>query len=341
MNTLKALLLATSLAAGSSKPDGWITTKSKLTLMTKGELKSSQVHVDTNEGVVTLYGKVKDAAQRKAAENAVRQIAGVAGVKNLLQIVPSAQEKTVARSDADIKDQVEKMLREDPALKDSKLAVKSVDKGVVLITGEAKTLSDRLRAVADVDQIAGVKRVVTEVEGPDEYGDDERNLSGGKSSRLEQRNSLTDTRITADVKMKLLGAKGVPSTDINVDTRDGIVTLFGAVPNETAKSRAEIEAAEVGGVTRVKNQLEIVPKNAEKGIAARDSEIADELKKRYATDDAFKDLSLDVKNGSVRLTGTVRNAWEKLHAMRIARSAKGVKELHEEIEIERREGRQF
>jgi len=343
MNTLSAILAVTALAAGEGppQPDGWITTKAKLTLMTKGELKSSQVHVDSNDGVVTLYGKVRSPAQKESAERAVRGIQGVAAVKNLLQVVPNAQEKTIARSDADVKDQAEKMLNEDPALEDSRIKVKSVDKGVVLLTGKANTFSDRLRAVGDVDQIAGVKRVISQIEGPEEYGEDERNLTFAKQPRFERRSSMTDTRITAEVKMKLLGAKGVPGTDISVDTRDGTVTLFGTVPDENAKNRAEAEAADVGGVTRVRNQLELVPSSAAKAVAERDEDIEDALKKRYAVNEAFKDLQLDVKNGSVRLTGQVGSAWEKLQAMRIARGAKGVKELHEEIEIRPRAGAQF
>ncbi|MBL8954757.1 MAG: BON domain-containing protein [Myxococcaceae bacterium] len=340
MNPFTAILIATALTANpdSAPPDAWLTTKSKLTLLGKGELRSSQVHVDTTEGVVTLYGKVKSANQKKAAEKAVRELDGVRAVKNLLQVVPSAQEKTFARSDADIKDQAEKLLKEDPALKDSDLNVKSVDKGVVLLTGKVNTVSDRLRAVGDVDQIAGVNRVVAQLEGPDTYGDDEKNLTFAKEPRIEKRNSMTDTRITTEVKMKLLVAKGVPGTDINVDTRDGVVTLFGAVPTEEGKNRAETHAAGVNGVLRVKNQLELVPARKVKVVEARDEDITDALKKRFSANDAYDDVDFEVKNGAVRLTGTVATAWQKLQALRIARGTPGVNELHEELELKAREG---
>lgn len=344
MNKVRVMILAAALAvaapvfaASDAPPDGWLTTKAKLTLMTKGELKRSQVHVDSNEGVVTLYGKVKDQAQKQAAEHAVRDIKGVRGVRNLLQIVPTAQEKVVARADADVKDAADKMLKEDPALKDSRIGVQSVDKGVVLITGKANTFSDHLRAVADIDQIAGVRRVVSQIEGPEEYGYTERNLTFDKEPKVEARNSLTDTRITAEVKMKLLGAANVPSRDINVDSNDGVVTLFGAVSDEGAKSKAETEAAKVSGVTRVQNQLEVVPEREKKIVEAKDDAIEKDLKDRFGRRADYQDVKYAVKNGTVRLTGTVATAWEKLEVMRMARQVKGVKVVQEELAIVPRE----
>lgn len=339
MGKLKIVLLAAILGAlpvfanDGAPPDGWLTAKTKLTLMTKGELKASQVKIDTNEGVVTLYGKVKDQAQKQAAENAVREIKGVRSVKNLLQIVPAASEKAVARKDDDIADQAKKMLKEDPALKDSRIELQSVDKGVVLLTGKAKTFSDQLRAVADVDQIAGVRRVVSQIEGPAEYGYEERNLTFDKQPKLQARNSTTDTGITMNVKMKLIAASDVPSGDINVDTHDGVVTLFGMVPSDLAKEKAEHEAARVGGVTRVQNQLEVVKKDDQKVVDAKDDQIIDALKERYGGNPEYKDITADVKAGTVRLTGTVTTAWEKLEVMRIARTTRGVKNVTEEIAI--------
>jgi hyperosmotically inducible protein len=334
MNKLRLVVLAGLLGAlpvlaKDAPPDGWLTTKSKLTLITKGELKSSQVHVDANDGVVTLYGKVRDGAQKQAAETAVHGIKGVRSVRNLLQIVPEAQEKTVARKDDDIADQAKKMLSEDPALKDSKIELKSVDKGVVLIAGKAATVSDQLRAISDVDQIGGVKRVVSEIEAPETYGAAEKNLTFDK----EQRSSMTDTGITANVKMKLLTAKDVPSTEINVDTNDGVVTLFGMVPTDEAKEKAEAEAAKVGGVTRVHNQLEVVAKSKQREVAAKDDEIEKALKDRYGKDPDYKGVKAEARNGTVLLTGAVPNAWVKLEVMRIARTQGGVKNVHEELQI--------
>ncbi|MBK7863151.1 MAG: BON domain-containing protein [Archangiaceae bacterium] len=352
MFKLKAVLLTAvfsampALAANNdAPPDAWLTAKSKLTLITKGELKSNQVHVDATEGVVTLYGKVKNQNQKQMAETAVKEIKGVRSVNNLLQIVPEATEKTIARKDDDIADQAKKMIKEDPALNDSKVEVKSVDKGVVLLTGKAATFSDQLRAVSDVDQIGGVKKVVSQIEAPDAYGYTERNLTFDKEPKLEKRTSMSDTGITANVKMKLLTTSGVPSTDVNVDTNDGVVTLFGMVPTIAAKDRAEAEAAKVGGVIRVHNQLEVVSKAEQKEVAAKDDDIKAALKDRFGKNPDYKDVKFEVANATVQLTGTVPNAWVKLETMRIARTQKGVKNVNEQLELKptekRADGKQF
>lgn len=348
MGNTKAVLLAAVLGAtpvlamDNNSPDGWITTKTKMSLLTKGDIKGSAIHVDTIDGNVTLYGKVRDSAEKQRAEAATKEIKGVKGVRNLLQIVPESQEKTIARSDADIKDQAQKMLKEDPALKDASVSVKSVDKGVVLLAGSTKTFSDHLRAVADVDQIAGVRRVVTEIKGPDTYGYDERVMmiptgTAEKPATAQAKDSLTDTRITTAVKMRLIGASDVPAMDINVDTTDTVVTLFGAVPNDLAKEKAESEAAKVSGVTRVQNQLEVVPKSEKKFTAAKDDAILSNLKDTFKKYDDYKDVKLEVKNGVVRLTGQVPSSWHKLEAMRMARMANGVRGLQEDLTITPRE----
>ena len=48
--------------------------------------------------------------------------------------------------------------------------------------------------------------------------------------------------ITADTKMRLLADSDVPALDVNVDTFNGTVTLWGSVPTQQAKAAAEADA---------------------------------------------------------------------------------------------------
>ena len=66
---------------------------------------------------------------------------------NLLQVVTPQHEKAVQVSDDALKQRIEKALQADASLKSSSISVKSVNKGVVLLGGTAKTLSAHLRAV--------------------------------------------------------------------------------------------------------------------------------------------------------------------------------------------------
>ena len=80
--------------------------------------------------------------------------------------------------------------------------------------------------------------------------------SSGTGETLRQ--NIDDTNITAAVKTKLAtGEKASTLTRINVDTVRGVVSLNGVVATEQDRARAEQLAAQVGGVKRVINNLQI------------------------------------------------------------------------------------
>ena len=60
-----------------------------------------------------------------------------------------------------------------------------------------------------------------------------------------------DGWITTKVKSKLAAAKNIKSTDISVDTSQGVVTLSGTVPSKSVKNHAVREAKSVKGVKSV------------------------------------------------------------------------------------------
>src|SRR5262249_30446306 len=90
-------VIITGLALGSmasaATPDAWVTTKAKLALMTTDGVSSTDVNVDTIDGHVTLHGTVGSEQEKAKAEQAVRGITGVKDVRNMLQVVPPAQQE--------------------------------------------------------------------------------------------------------------------------------------------------------------------------------------------------------------------------------------------------------
>lgn len=341
----KATILAAVLCSASvwaATPDGFITAKTKLSLMTNAGVKSGAVHVDTNDGIVTLYGKVVSPAAKTAAEKSAMEVSGVREVKNLLQVVPESAEKTTARADKEIKDEVERVLKAEPMLKDSSISVKSVDKGLVLLSGKANTFSDQLIALTHADRVAGVRRVASEIEAPQGYGNEDRlvflteerkDTKTPAPAKGTTASSLNDTRITSAVKLRLLTNSVVPSTEIKVDTDNGVVTLFGIVPTEVAKSNAEAEAAKVSDVRRVQNELQVVARDQKEVVEAADKDIKNELKTAFKNRPELKDVTADVKNGAVRLTGAVNSGWDRLLAVRLARQCAGTKSVQEQLTI--------
>ena len=67
----------------------------------------------------------------------------------------------------------------------------------------------------------------------------------------------SDASTTAAVKAKLVTDTELSALQINVDTKDGAVTLTGPAPNAAAKSRAETIAKSVKGVNAVHNNLAV------------------------------------------------------------------------------------
>lgn len=82
--------------------------------------------------------------------------------------------------------------------------------------------------------------------------------SAGASSGSGAGAALSDTRITATVKMGLTADKDLGASSIDVDTQAGVVTLKGNAPSATAKARAGEIARNVRDVKSVDNQL-VVP----------------------------------------------------------------------------------
>lgn len=333
-----ALLLATSALA--APPDAWITAKTKMALLTTDGVSGTGINVDTVDGVVTLHGKVATAAEKAKAETEAKKIDGVREVRNLLQVVPASAEKMVKASDGEVKDRVQKALKDDHRLESSSIAVQSVNDGVVLLSGKADSVTAHLTAIEDAARVPGVRRVASEIESPDKFADREIHQKREERPEAGAKRSVTDTAsdmyITSATKLRLMANDKTPSTDINVDTRNSVVTLFGTVPNKDAKAAAEGEARKVSGVSKVVNELQIVPAAKKEAVAAKDDDVEKAIDDALGKRDDLRGSNIDVEvaNGVARLTGTVENEQQRLAAAVAARATPGVKAVKEELRIQ-------
>jgi hyperosmotically inducible periplasmic protein len=88
-----ALVMALGLVAcsstrtpGTQVDDATITTSVKAKLAADGDINPFNIDVDTNEGVVTLQGRVEKEEARTKAEQLARETDGVARVINLIKV---------------------------------------------------------------------------------------------------------------------------------------------------------------------------------------------------------------------------------------------------------------
>ena len=322
-------LAATSTPAATS--DAWITTKTKMALLTTEGVSGTSVNVDTVNGLVTLHGKVASDAEKQKAEQVARGITGVTNVRNLLQVVPERRNDAVKESDDKIKDRVGNVLKADPAFKD--VSVQSVNAGVVLLAGDVPTLSDHLRAVEHAARVPGVKRVASEIKSPDTLADSE--IYADHPTNTAKGGTMSDMWITSAVKIRLLADERTPALDVNVDTNNGAVTLFGMVPSAQAKAAAAEDAQKVSGVRSVQNELQIVPKAQEKVVKESDDHVKDNVKQALGSQEELKGDSIDIEvsNGVARLTGTVDSASDRMRAAAVARTAEGVRAVRDELRV--------
>jgi hyperosmotically inducible protein len=138
--------------------------------------------------------------------------------------------------------------------------------GVVTLTGEVQDPRARERAIELARNTDGVRDVVdrltvasdaTPTSGTDaglpvdedERQQDVRDQSAGDPT--------ANAVLTSKVKTRLLADKTIPGLKIDVESRDGVVTLTGTVASETEKTKALKIARETEGVKSVVDELKI------------------------------------------------------------------------------------
>jgi osmotically-inducible protein OsmY len=161
---------ATSLAAVS---DAWITTKTKIALLTTLGVEALDVNVDTIDRHMTLHGTVASSAARRRSGEVARDVEGVAEVQNLLQVVVARRQAHVEARDEDLAERVTATLREHGGPGSARVRVVSVNAGVVLLGGTAPSMSAHLGAIVTASRVPGVRRIETEVQAPGELEENE------------------------------------------------------------------------------------------------------------------------------------------------------------------------
>ncbi|HSB10740.1 MAG TPA: BON domain-containing protein [Blastocatellia bacterium] len=160
--------------------------------------------------------------------------------------------------------------------------------------------------------------------------------------------AVDDSKVTAKIESKLVADAETSALKIRVETRDGVVTLSGAVPTDTEKNKAEQLAKSTEGVKRVVNDVKVDPNSLgasnvreKAGEAAKkvgesisDAAILATLKTKLLAD-GITGTNVDVENGDVVLKGQVDDSKEKAKAEEIARKTAGVKEVRNELTVKK------
>jgi osmotically-inducible protein OsmY len=141
--------------------------------------------------------------------------------------------------------------------------------------------------------------------------------------------AITDHGITSAVERGLIFEKGVFPSNVDVSTSEGIVTLSGAVSNLLAKERAVKIAESIRGVRGAIDRITVTP------VARPDADVRKDILAALRQDPATASYKVEVsvKSATARLSGTVGSYTEEQLAARIAKSVKGIKEIHNDLRI--------
>ena len=146
---------------------------------------------------------------------------------------------------------------------------------------------------------------------------------------------IKDIDITLAIDSQLQKDEGVPAHLIDVRSKDGIVTLRGPVENLLARERAAEIAATIKGVRAVINFIDVL------SIIRTDAQIRIDVGLALIEDPATDlfDINIDVRKGSVTLTGKVDSWQEEQLCLLVAKGVLGVKEVKSNIKVSQKSKR--
>lgn len=156
----------------------------------------------------------------------------------------------------------------------------------------------------------------------------------------------TDMGITANVKSKFVADDVVKAAQIDVTTKNGIVTLSGNVDNADAKKRAIELATATKGVVSVIDMISAKTASGDGnapdpnrtiGETLTDTGITMSVKSRLLDDPLVKGLQIDVdtRDGVVFLTGSVGSDAEKQKAIQLTKDTKGVRDVQANLTLQK------
>lgn len=198
----------------------------------------------------------------------------------------------------------------DPRVDEEDIDVSSND-GVVVLKGAVTTYARKFAAGQDVRRVEGVIDVVNDITVSPEV-------------------TRTDEDVVQDVRAALSWDSRVDPREVEVNVRQGMVTLQGEVDSFAEKRAVEEDVWWTPGVIEVDNQL---------GVANWISRTDEEL--RHAVHNAFirdvwvptKDIDIEVTGGVVRLKGRVSSFAEKTTAEDDAWWTPGVINVINDLEV--------
>ena len=237
-----AFLFLTNVNLSASETDDRIESAAKQSYVFKTYLPGDDVKIASKGGAVTLTGVVSDNFLKSLAEETVAGLPGVKSVDNRLEVKGASP---TADSDAWLRDKVKITLLFHRSVSAATTEV-DVKDGFVTLRGDAASQAQKeltAEYVKDVEGVLGLNNEIT--------------VATPLKKKQTVGEKIDDASITAQVKMTLLYHRSTSAINTKVETKRGMVTLYGKARNEAELNLVTKLAFDVNCVNGVKNRMTI------------------------------------------------------------------------------------
>jgi hyperosmotically inducible protein len=157
-------------------------------------------------------------------------------------------------------------------------------------------------------------------------------LAGAQAGAAD---AVDDAALTTKVKAALLTDPTAKGTQIDVETKDGIVQLNGFVDSTDNKVAAARTASGVEGVKGVDNNLEVRTTDRSASEVIDDASLTAKVKAALIEDSTTKatEINVDTHEGTVQLNGFVGTQAAKDRATELAQSIEGVRKVENNLDV--------
>jgi osmotically-inducible protein OsmY len=266
------------------------------------------VTIRVADGVVELSGVVEDRYAYNAVADIARLTQGVREVDNNMVI----DEPRPLIADEAIREEIIDQLEWDTRVETDQVLV-TVEDGEVTLSGEVDSFREKQAAEDDAWQVAGVRELDNEL----------------VIRTVEE--TVTDTTIESSVANTILQSSGLEAENVDIDSRNRVVTLTGTVDAYWKKERLGTAASNIMAVEDVENKIVIVPSEtvSDENLASR---ITDSLEQNSLI--AAEKIDIIVDEGRVILNGSVESWLQREAALTAVENTRGIVDIENNLVIE-------
>jgi osmotically-inducible protein OsmY len=220
------------------------------------------------------------------------------------------------KSDSEIHRQVLQELKWDTRVEETEVGVE-VDKGVVTLTGTVSSYAKKLAAQEAAHRVFGVLDVANDIQ-----------------IKVPGSLTRTDTDIAQVVRRALEWDVLIPDKRIRSTVTDGWINLEGTVDRLSEREDAERAVRNLTGVKGVTNNIHVKPSEARpEEVREMIEEVLERHAQRHARREAER-IHVEVKDGTVTLSGNVRSWLEEHAVVGAVGHAPGVQKVRDLLRID-------